>query len=128
MFEGVKARIQDRLLFIHPLVPQGPAQRVRGRKRKTTAGEGVIEGVTEGSEEAGEVEDLRDWSYFCLDRIRYHNRWITIIWDRDGTQYSRGKGMSVSIHHVKSFIISQLFLYCFNKKATSFSSSFIHIF
>ena len=99
----------------------------------------MIEGVTEGSEEAGEVEDLRDWSYFCLDRIRYHNRWITIIWDRDGTQYNRGKGMSVSIsiiivviqhalQSIISFIISQLFLYHFNKVPTTLSSSFIYIF
>ena len=123
-FQGVKARIQDRLLFINPLVPQGLTQRVSERKKKRTGGEGLIDGVTEGSIEAGGVEGLGVWSYFCLDRIRYHNRWITIMWDKDGTQYNRGIGMSVSIiivviHHAMSsftsFIINQLFLYDFNK-------------
>ena len=126
-FQGVKARIQDRLLYINPLVPQGLTQRVRKKKRKTSGVEGMIDGVTDGSIEVGDVEGLGVWSYFCLDRIRYHNRWITIIWDRDGTQYNRGKGMSVSIiivviHHAMSsftsFIISQLFLYYFSKIPT----------
>ena len=104
-------------------MPQGLTQRVSERKKKRTGGEGLIDGVTEGSIEAGGVEGLGVWSYFCLDRIRYHNRWITIMWDKDGTQYNRGIGMSVSIiivvihHAMSSFtsIINQLFLYDFNK-------------
>ena len=35
------------------------------------------------------------WDWFCLDNILYHNRIITIIWDRTGTKYKKGKGLSV---------------------------------
>lgn len=134
---GLRARIQDDLLYVNPLVPQGRAEQVGVRKAegegvgvKEEKGEGVgimkgdgvregeVEGVeaTEGVEGAGRgegsggarevgggggrkgrrLEASDDWSYFCLDRVRYHDRWITIIWDRDGTQYQRGKGMLVS--------------------------------
>lgn len=33
------------------------------------------------------------WEYFCLDNIPYHGRTLTILWDRDGLKYARGKGM-----------------------------------
>ena len=90
-------RLQDDLLNVNPLVPQGSGQRVR--KGKGIKREGGTEGGEEGvGGEEGEKEGrgLDDWSYFCLDRVRYHNRWITVVWDRDGTQYNKGKGMSVS--------------------------------
>ena len=35
------------------------------------------------------------WDYFCLDRVYYHKRWITILWDKTGTRYHRGKGLRV---------------------------------
>ena len=35
------------------------------------------------------------WSWFCLDNILYHGKIITIIWDKDGTKYKKGKGLSV---------------------------------
>ena len=121
---GLRARIQDDLLYVNPLVPQGRAEQVgvrkedgEGAREGEKKGKGEVEGVGEatgreegaggarevGGEERGEggrkgrrLEASDDWSYFCLDRVRYHDRWITIIWDRDGTQYQRGKGMSVS--------------------------------
>lgn len=33
------------------------------------------------------------WDYFCLDRIRYHGRWLTILYDRTGKRYGRGAGL-----------------------------------
>jgi predicted GH43/DUF377 family glycosyl hydrolase len=33
------------------------------------------------------------WDYFCLDRVRYHGRWLTILFDRSGQRYGRGKGL-----------------------------------
>jgi len=33
------------------------------------------------------------WDYFCLDRVLYHGRILTIIWDRTGDKYGRGKGL-----------------------------------
>lgn len=35
------------------------------------------------------------WNYFCLDRVPYHGWLLTIVWDRDGTRYGRGAGLSV---------------------------------
>ncbi len=35
------------------------------------------------------------WDYFCLDQIRYHDRWLTILFDADGTRYCKGRGLRV---------------------------------
>ncbi|MFA5818444.1 MAG: glycosyl hydrolase family 65 protein [Bacteroidales bacterium] len=37
------------------------------------------------------------WDWFCLDNVKYHNRIITIIWDRDDSKYQKGKGFSVFV-------------------------------
>jgi hypothetical protein len=35
------------------------------------------------------------WDYFCLDNVLYHGRILTIIWDKTGKKYGKGKGLSV---------------------------------
>jgi predicted GH43/DUF377 family glycosyl hydrolase len=35
------------------------------------------------------------WEFFCLDQIRYHGRWLTILWDKTGDRYHRGAGLHV---------------------------------
>ena len=35
------------------------------------------------------------WPYFCLDRVRYHGCMLTILWDRDGSRYNKGSGLTV---------------------------------
>jgi hypothetical protein len=35
------------------------------------------------------------WDYFCLDQIRYHGCWLTILWDKTGNHYHKGKGLRV---------------------------------
>ncbi len=35
------------------------------------------------------------WDYFCLDNVAYHGKTLTIIWDKDGMRYHRGKGLQV---------------------------------
>ena len=35
------------------------------------------------------------WDYFCLDQIRYHGHWLTILYDKTGERYHHGKGMRV---------------------------------
>jgi hypothetical protein len=35
------------------------------------------------------------WDWFCLDKVRYHNRNITILWDKTGSRYHKGKGLFV---------------------------------
>lgn len=35
------------------------------------------------------------WDWFCLDNLHYRGKNITIIWDRYGTKYHKGKGLIV---------------------------------
>lgn len=35
------------------------------------------------------------WPWFCLDNVRYHQRDVTVLWDRDGTKFNRGAGLRV---------------------------------
>lgn len=35
------------------------------------------------------------WDWFCLDRVKYHDHWVSIIWDKTGEKYGRGKGFSI---------------------------------
>ena len=35
------------------------------------------------------------WDYFCLDRVPYHGRLLTIVWDKTGRRYGKGEGLQV---------------------------------
>lgn len=35
------------------------------------------------------------WDWFCLDNILYHGRIITIMWDKTGRKYGKGKGLRI---------------------------------
>lgn len=35
------------------------------------------------------------WDAFCLDRIPYHGRSLTILWDKTGQRYGKGQGLRV---------------------------------
>ena len=35
------------------------------------------------------------WRYFALDDVAYHGHRLTILWDRDGTRYHRGAGLTI---------------------------------
>ncbi len=35
------------------------------------------------------------WDWFCLDNVLYHGRTVTILWDKTGKKYNRGKGLRV---------------------------------
>lgn len=37
------------------------------------------------------------WDWFCLDKLLYHNQILTIIWDKDGTKYGKGAGLTLMI-------------------------------
>ncbi len=44
------------------------------------------------------------WSYFCLDNVKYHGKILTILYDKTGEKYKKGKGFMVfvngkKIHH-----------------------------
>lgn len=38
------------------------------------------------------------WDWFCLDRIAYHGQMLTIIWDKTGEKYKKGKGLIVLVN------------------------------
>ncbi len=35
------------------------------------------------------------WDWFCLDNVVYHGHSLTILWDRSGEKYGKGKGLHV---------------------------------
>jgi len=35
------------------------------------------------------------WDWFCLDNVLYHGRILTILWDKTGGKYGKGKGLRV---------------------------------
>jgi hypothetical protein len=35
------------------------------------------------------------WSWFRLAKVNYHGRMLTIVWDRDGTQFGLGSGLMI---------------------------------
>ena len=35
------------------------------------------------------------WDWFCLDNVPYHGRIVTILWDKTGAKYDKGKGLCV---------------------------------
>jgi hypothetical protein len=35
------------------------------------------------------------WDWFCLDNVLYHGRSLTILWDRSGEKYGKGRGLHV---------------------------------
>ena len=37
------------------------------------------------------------WDWFCLDNVLYHGKLVTVLWDKTGSHYSRGKGLQVFV-------------------------------
>jgi len=35
------------------------------------------------------------WDWFKLDNLSYHEKNITVLWDKTGKKYNRGKGLMV---------------------------------
>ncbi len=54
-------------------------------------------GIVPRPDDTIEVDPLAPdtWEFFALDDVVYHGRRVSIIWDRNGTRYSRGKGLQV---------------------------------
>ncbi len=36
-----------------------------------------------------------EWAYFAIDSVPYRGRLISVVWDRDGSRYKRGKGFKL---------------------------------
>ena len=37
------------------------------------------------------------WDWFCLDNVLYHGKIVTVLWDKTGKHYNRGKGLQVFV-------------------------------
>jgi len=37
------------------------------------------------------------WDYFCLEDVLYHGKKITVLYDKTGTKYNKGKGLMIFI-------------------------------
>jgi hypothetical protein len=42
-----------------------------------------------------------EWDWFALDNVPYQGRILTILWDKDGKKYGRGKGLRVLANGVE---------------------------
>ena len=51
----------------------------------------------DGTLEVRPLVPANEWKYFCLDNVLYHGHNISIVWDRDGSRYHAGSGLSVYV-------------------------------
>ncbi|MDQ6479095.1 MGH1-like glycoside hydrolase domain-containing protein [Dyadobacter sp. LHD-138] len=42
------------------------------------------------------------WDWFCLDNVLYHGKILTILWDKNGDHYKKGKGLQVLVNGKKA--------------------------
>ncbi len=54
-------------------------------------------GLTPRDDDTLELKPLApaEWAYFALDNVPYRGHLVSVLWDRDGTRYKRGKGLRV---------------------------------
>ena len=67
-------------------------------------------GLRPRQDEYLELNPLIDSSvaYIALDGVQYHGRSLTIAWDRDGSRYGRGKGLSIWVDGEPLFVSAKL--------------------
>lgn len=41
------------------------------------------------------------WDWFCMDGIPYHGKYVTILWDKDGKHFKKGKGLQIFVNGKK---------------------------
>lgn len=85
---------------------KGPDPRSRYYNHSTYA-DLLITGIVGLRPRADDMIDLQPllpagtWNWFCLDGVRYHGRDLTIVWDRDGKHFGRGKGLTIFVNGKK---------------------------
>ena len=78
---------------------QGPAERGKDYNHSTFCDlviSGLV-GLRPRADNTVEVNPLVPlaWDYFCLDQIPYHGLSLTILFDKSGSRYGKGKGLRV---------------------------------
>jgi hypothetical protein len=46
-------------------------------------------------------------NYFCLDGVMYHGHELTVVYDKDGSKYKLGKGVTVFVDDKKTSVIKE---------------------
>ncbi|MGH7522994.1 MAG: MGH1-like glycoside hydrolase domain-containing protein, partial [Gemmatimonadales bacterium] len=61
-----------------------------------------IAGIRPRADDTLEVNPLApsEWNYFALEAVRYHGHDIAIVWDRDGSRYHLGAGLTIQVDGV----------------------------
>ena len=56
-------------------------------------------GLRPRADDSLEVNPLtpEEWDWFALDNVAYHGRQVSIFWDRDGSRYHHGAGLSIYV-------------------------------
>jgi hypothetical protein len=58
---------------------------------------GVV-GLRPRADETVEIDPLVPrgaWDWFCLDNVRYHGHTLTVVWDKNGAKFGKGKGLAI---------------------------------
>jgi hypothetical protein len=59
-----------------------------------------LAGLRPRADETIEVNPLLPsdtWDWFCLEGVPYHQRTVSIVWDRTGQRFKRGKGLTILV-------------------------------
>ncbi|MES2848442.1 MAG: discoidin domain-containing protein [Bacteroidota bacterium] len=66
-------------------------------------------GIQPSGSDTLDINPLIDTSikYFCLDDVQYHGHDLTVIYDKDGSKYNKGKGFSVWVDGQKKRLIEK---------------------
>jgi len=56
-------------------------------------------GLRPRADDTLEVNPLapESWDWFALDDIAYHGHTVSVVWDRNGTRYKRGRGLTLVV-------------------------------
>jgi hypothetical protein len=97
----------DSLPYIGEYLDETTGQWLKGRNERSrwynhsTYADLLITGAVGLRPRADDTIELRPlanaeaWPWFCLDGVKYHGRFLTIFFDRDGSHYHRGAGFTV---------------------------------
>jgi Mannosylglycerate hydrolase MGH1-like glycoside hydrolase domain/Glycosyl hydrolase family 65, C-terminal domain len=58
-------------------------------------------GLVPRSDQSVEVDPLLPdgaWDWFCLDGVPYHGKSLSILWDKSGTKFGQGAGLSLLVN------------------------------
>lgn len=59
---------------------------------------GDLIGLKPRADDVIEVHPLvpqNKWDWFCLDNVPYHGKVLTVLWDKTGRKYGRGRGFRI---------------------------------